>query len=198
MKFFSQYRTAWLVGAVLAGVMLLWSGYRLSNWASPQVAYYNAGLRAYENGDMPKAVVFFDRSISAYKAEQHASWSHRFIYPRPSLEYAAMANFHKGKALLQAKQAEQGVLAFKESIRLFDAAQQDERLSAPQLKGLAEKELVVQYDLEMLFKSRPDLAAGEGKGQGKNGNQKGQGQGQKQAPGQDPGSQAGKGRPDDI
>lgn len=196
MKFFSQHRTAWLIGAVVAGVMLLYSGYRLSNWASPQVAYFNAGLAAYEAGDMPKAVQFFDRSLSAYKAEQNASWMHRFIYPRPSLEYAAMASFHRGKALLQAKQAELGVEAFKESIRLFDNALQDERLSALEAKRLQAKELVVQYDLEMLFKSRPDLAQGEGKG--KNGKGKGDKQGTKQAPGQDPGSQPGKGRPDDI
>jgi tetratricopeptide (TPR) repeat protein len=196
MRFFSQYRTAWLAACVLAGFALVFAGNKLANAPSAQAAFFNAGLQAYEAGDMPKAVQFFDRSLSAYKAEKNASWLHRFIYTKPSTADAAMASFHKGKALLQARQAELGVEAFKESIRLFDQAMQADGLSEDEGKKLAEKQLVVQYDLEMLFKSRPDLAQGEGKG--KNGKGKGQQKGTKQAPGQDPGSQPGKGRPDDI
>lgn len=197
MKFFAQFRTAWLVAAVLTGLVLLYAGRQLAGWPAPQVTYYNAGVTAYEQGDMKNAVALFDRSLAAYKAEANASWLHRFTYPRPSAEYAALAHFHKGKALIQARQAELGVEAFKESIRAFDLAADDEKLQPGQVKALREKQLIVQYDLEMLYKSRPDIAQGEGKGKGKG---KGQGQGQdgKRAPGQDPGSQPGKGRPDDI
>lgn len=196
MRFFAQHRTAWLIGAVLAGLLLIYGGNKLANWLSPQAAYYNAGLEAYQNGDIPKAVQFFDRSISAYKGEKNASWTHRFIYPRPSLEYAAWAHFHKGKALLQAKQGELAKESFKESIRLFDDALDNENLTKRERDRLIEKQLVVQYDLEMLFKARPDLAQGEGKGKGKPGD--GKGQPKQGPPGQDPGSQPGKGRPDDI
>ncbi len=198
MRKLASLRTAWLVAALIAGVLLVDGGYRLSTYVDPQVAYYDLGIKAYQAGDMAKAVRYFDMSIASYKAAQRDTWMHRFINPRPSLELAAMANFQKGKALLQAKQAEQAVEAFKESLRLNPG---DLRggLSADQALRLHEEAMVVKYDLELLFKSRPDLAAGQGKGQGQG--QQGQGQGQqqgKQAPGQNPGSLPGKGRPDDI
>ncbi len=205
MRFFAQHRKAWLTAFLLSGLLLVYSGNRLANWVSPQTAYYNAGLQAYQNGDMLKAVQYFDRSIASYKAENNAGWLHRFIYPRPSLEYAAMANFHKGKALLQAKQGEQAVAALKESLRINPGDVYDDNgqltelyspFSAAERHRLREEAMQVQYDLEMLFKSRPDLAQQEGKG--KDGKGKPGKQGAKPAPGQEPGTQPGKGRPDDI
>lgn len=205
MRFFARHRNALLIAALLAGMMLVYSGNKLAGWVSPQTAYYNAGLTAYTNGDMTKAVQYFDRSIAAYKAEIKAGWLHRFIYPRPSMEYAALANFHKGKALLQARQGEQAVAALKESVRINPGDVYDENgqvtalyspFTAAERRRLREEAMQVQYDLEMLFKSRPDLAQQEGKG--KDGKGKPGKQGAKPAPGQEPGTQPGKGRPDDI
>lgn len=104
-----------------------------------------------------------------------------------------MAYFHKGKAHLQNRQAEQCVEAFKESLRLNPGNLYLDQLSPEELSVLKEEALVVKYDLEMLFKSRPDQAQQQGKGKGK-----GKGNGNQQAPGNEPGSQPGKGNRDDI
>jgi len=191
--FFAARRTMWLVVALLAGALLLGGGYQLLTWKSPQVANYNLGIKAYENGDMPQAIQFFDKSIAAYRESTRASWTHRFIYPQPDKELAAMAYFQKGKAHLQNRQAELCVESFKESLRLNPGNLYLDQLSPQELSLLKEEALVVKYDLEMLFKSRPDQAQQQGKGKGK-----GKGNGNQQAPGNEPGSQPGKGNRDDI
>lgn len=198
MRFFAQRRTTWLVAALIAGVLLCWGGYKLATWQAPQVAYYNLALQAYQAGDMPKAIQFFDRSIAAYKREQNATWLHRFIYPRPSKDYAAKAYFHKAKAHLQNRQAELAVAAFEDSLRL-NPGDQLKGLLGDEALQLREDALVVKYDFELLLTARKDLAEGQGKGKGK-GNRPGQGQGEGEGeqPGQQPGSKPGKGRPDDI
>ena len=192
MKFFENKRNLWLIAAVIAGALLLGGGYKLASFKNGQVDYYNQGLKAYENGDMPTAIKLFDQSIASYRRELSAGWTHRFIYPKPSRELAAMASFQKAKALLQNRQAEQAVEAFKDSLKL-NPGDEIEGLDPEDALRMREEALVVKYDLELLFKSRPDLAQGQGKGKGK-----GQGQGNKQAPGNEPGSQPGKGNRDDI
>ena len=103
-------------------------------------------------------------------------------------------HFNKGKALLQTRQGPQAVEAFKESLRL-NPGNIYEGLSSQEIEQLKEEALVVKYDLELLFKSRPQLAQQQGRGQGK---QKGNQKGNQQVPGNEPGSQPGKGNRDDI
>ncbi len=194
MNSLTKLSKRWLIGAVIGGLVSLWLGFGLITWTSGQTAYYNAGLQAYQAGDMPAAIQLFDRSIAAYKAEKNASWTHRFIYPKPDTEMAAQAYFHKGKAHLQNKQAELAVESLKESLRL-NPGDQYEGLDPADAKRLHEEALVVKYDLEQLFKSRPDQAQQQGKGKGKG---KGDKPGNQQAPGTEPGSQPGKGNRDDI
>src|SRR5687767_365616 len=118
MNLFAHKRNLWLLAAMIVGSLLLAGGYHLITWKSGQADNYNAGIRAYQNGDMPTAIQFFDKSIDSYKREKRASWVHRFFYPQPSEELAAMANFQKAKAHLQNRQGELAVEAFKESLRL--------------------------------------------------------------------------------
>lgn len=195
IHFFNRIAKGWLIAAALAGALFLAGGYHLLTWSSGQVEFYNLGLKAYENGDMPTAIQAFDRSIAIYKQEKRASWFHRFIYPQPDDELAALAYFHKGKAHLMNRQGELAVESFKESLRL-NPGDRIEGLAADDAERLREEALVVKYDLEMLFKSRPDLAQQQGKGKGKG--KPGDGKGNKPDPGNDPGSQPGKGNRDDI
>lgn len=191
-RFFVKRRAMWLVAFTLAGALLLAGGYHLLSWRSPQIDYYNLGIKAYKKGDMPQAVQHFDRSVAAYRAATQASWLHRFVYPQPDKELAAMACFHKGKAHLQNRQGELAVESFKESLR-YNPGNLYLSLTPAELKRLSEEALTVKYDLEMLFKSRPDLASQQGKGKGR-----GKADGNKQAPGSEPGTQPGKGNRDDI
>jgi len=192
MRFFQENRKRWLFAALVAGAALLVGGYRLATFTSGQAELYNLGLKAYETGDMPKAIQLFDQSIAAYKHEQNASWLHRFIYPQPSQELAALACFQKAKAQLQNNQAELAVESFKDSLKL-NPGDRYEGLAPEEAERLHEEAMVVKYDLEMLFKSRPDLAQQQGKGNGK-----GKGDSNKPDPGNDPGTQPGKGNRDDI
>jgi tetratricopeptide (TPR) repeat protein len=189
---FARLRNTWMAVALVVGALLLAGGYHLLTYTNGQAEYYNLGLKAYENGDMPKAIQLFDKSIDSYKRETRASWTHRFVYPRPSKELAAMAYFQKAKAHLQNRQGELAVQSFKDSLKL-NPGNLFEGSSPAETIRLSEESKVVKYDLEMLFKNRPDLAQQEGKGKGK-----GKGQGNKQAPGQQPGDQPGKGNRDDI
>ncbi len=213
---FANKRTLCLLAAMLIGLACLAGGLRLLITMTGQVGYYNLGLKAYTSGDMPHAVQFFDKSLAAYRAQQHARWLERFIYPQPSDELAAQADFQKAKALLQMQKAEQAVDAFKESLKLNPGNRcgniEDDVVftktgpvyvnpasgcaNLRDAQRLHEEAMVVKYDLEMLFKSRPDLAQQQGKGQGQGqGNKQGQPQ---QDPGQNPANQAGKGNRDDI
>jgi tetratricopeptide (TPR) repeat protein len=189
---FAKLRNTWLGVALVVGALLLAGGYHLLTYTNGQAEYYNIGLKAYENGDMPHAIQFFDKSIDSYKRETRAGWTHRFIYPRPSKELVAMAYFQKAKAHLQNRQGELAVQSFKDALKL-NPGNLHEGSSRAEDQRLAEEALVVKYDLEMLFKNRPDLAQQEGKGKGK-----GKGQGNKQAPGTQPGDQPGKGNRDDV
>ena len=202
MKFFSRSRM-WLAAVLVAGIAVSWFGYHLMTWQDLQAAYYNAGLAKYQTAqeadDMKMAIDFFDKSVSVYKMRSRsASWTNRFLYPAPSRERAALAQFHKAKALLRLRQAEPAVEAFKESLRLnpgndYSNLPGFEQVTKDDVVRLEWQSLQVKYDLELLFKNNKQQAEGQGKGKGKGKPQPGQGK--KQAPGQEPGDQPGKGKP---
>lgn len=188
-------RNRWFLLGFALGLVMLFYGFQLSAWRSPQTAYYNAGLKAYQGGEFQKSVQLFDNSLAAYQAEQQGDWMHRFVYPKPDREMAAQTNFHKAKALLRLQQGKPAVLAFKQSLKLNSGSGYPAGTSKADIERMHEEAMIVKYDLELLFKNNPSLANGEGKGQG----QQGQGQpGNQQVPGQDPGKMPGKGNRDDI
>lgn len=188
-------RTYWMIAALVAGILFTGFGVHLATYTSSQTQYYNLGLSAYEQENLQLANAAFDRSIQAYKSESRAGWVHRFIYPEPSRELAALAYFHKAKVLLRARQVEPAVEAFKESLRL-NAGNGYAGIPLSDAQRLEAQAEVVKYDLELLFKNQPQQGEGQGKGKGKP--QKGDGKGNQQVPGDQPGSQPGKGKPDDI
>jgi tetratricopeptide (TPR) repeat protein len=205
MKLFSKSRL-WLAAILVGGLIVAGFGYRLLTWDDAQSAYYNAGLTKYQTAqevdDMKMAIDFFDKSVAIYKQRSRSStWLERFMYPAPSRERAALAQFHKAKALLRLRQAEPAVEAFKESLRLnpgndYANLPGFEQMSNDDIIRLAEQSLTVKYDLELLFKNNKQQAEGQGKGKGKGKPQPGQGK--KQAPGQEPGDQPGKGKPNTL
>lgn len=188
-------RTYWMIAALVAGILFTGSGVHLATYQSAQIQYYNLGLAAYQQEDLQLANAAFDRSIQAYEQEARAGWVHRFLYPEPSREMAALAYFHKAKVLLRARQVEPAVEAFKKSLSL-NAGNGYQGIPLSEAQRLEAQALVVQYDLELLFKNQPQQGEGQGKGKGKP--QPGDGQGNQQVPGDQPGAQPGKGKPDDI
>jgi tetratricopeptide (TPR) repeat protein len=191
LKFLNQPK-AWLIVSLVLGLSCLLSGYMLFTYTSEQTAYYNLGLDAYEADDFQHAMKYFDLSIAAYQQQKTSSWLNRFVHPQPSDELAAQAYFQKGKVLIKAQHIEAAVEAFKQSLRM-NPGNDDEDLSLEDYERMYEEALVVKYDLEIIFKARPDLAAKQGKGQ-----QQGKGQGNPQAPNANPAKQPGKGNRDDI
>lgn len=192
MNILAKWRKHLLVASMIAGLIFITGGAYLIIWTSGQAEYYNLGLKAYNNGQMSQAILCFDKSIASYRAETQAGWLHRFIYPKPDKELASLAYFQKAKAHLQNRQAELASEAFKESLRL-NPGDKIAELTQEDAVRLHEEAFVVKYDLEMLFKSRPDIAQQQGKGKGK-----GNGNGNRPAPGSEPGSQPGKGNREDI
>jgi len=206
MKFFTKSRL-WLMAALVIGLIIGGFGaVRVLPWVDAQTAYYNAGLSKYQSAaeadDMKMAIEFFEKSIAAYKQRSRSStWTERFLYPAPSREQAALAQFHKAKALLRLRQAEPAVEAFKESLRLnpgndYANLPGYENLSREDVVRLEAAALQVKYDLELLFKNNKQQAEGQGKGKGQ-GKPK-PGQGKQQAPGNEPGQQPGKGKPNTL
>lgn len=205
MKFFSKSRL-WLMAAFIAGLAVAAFGYHLLTWQDTQAAYYNAALVKYQTAqeadDMKMAIDYFEKSVAVYKARsRHQSWLDRFLYPAPSRERAALAQFHKAKALLRLRQAEPAVEAFKESLRLnpgnnYGNIAEFEQMTRDDLVRLEWQAMQVKYDLELLFKNNKEQAEGQGKGKGQG--QPKPGQGKPQAPGQEPGQQPGKGTPNTL
>jgi tetratricopeptide (TPR) repeat protein len=181
---------------VLVGAMCFAYGLYLFTWRDTQYQTYNAGLAAYQNGDVQTAIKFFDQSLGVYRTRQNESWTERFVYPKPNKELAAQAAFHKAKALLRAKQVKPAVESFRESLELNSGnLYQGRGLSAREIQEAAENAYVVKYDLYLLFKNNPEQAQQQGKGKGKPGDKKGDG---KPVPGNDPSTMPGKGNRDDI
>lgn len=205
MKFFSKSRL-WLLAVLVGGLLVGGFGFRLLTWQDEQTAYYNVGVTMYQTATdadgMKAAVEALDRSVAVYKSRTRSStWLDRFLYPAPSRDRAALAQFHKAKALLRLRQAEPAVEAFKESLRLnpgndFANVPGFEQLTKEEIVALEKAALEVKYDLELLFDNNKQQAEGQGKGQGKGKPQPGQGK--KQAPGKEPGDQPGKGKPNTL
>jgi|AGTN01.3.fsa_nt_gi hypothetical protein len=198
MKIFANKTRLWLVAALVTGLLVFGSGFKLLSWQDSQVGFYNQGLAAYQSGDAKTALQFFDKSLGVYRQRTRLTWSERFFYPAANREYAALASFHKAKALLHLRQAEPAVEAFKESLRLnpgnsYDKLAGFEHASQKDVNRLTEEALVVKYDLELLFKNNKQMADGQGKGKPKPGQP-----GDKKQPGQQPGQQPGKGNKDEI
>lgn len=194
MKIFRKKRNRWLgIGSLLGALMLL-GGLHLATWTNVQVETFNAGLQAYEEGNMEQAKQLFEKSLTAYKsgaASENAV--HDFFYPAPDRNIAARASFQKAKALLQLKQAPAALLAFKESLLLNPGNGYNDMLLARAQEMEAEAKYT-QYDLELLFKNNPAMAQQEGQGKGK-----GKGQpGNQQVPGTEPGNMPGKGDRNNI
>jgi hypothetical protein len=186
-------KRTWLIGGLVAGLLLLWYGLGLAMWRDTQVLYYNAGLQAYRTGDVPHAVQFFDQSVAIFKRSQNRTYMQRLIYPQPSAEVAALADFQKAKALIRAQQIPAAVDAFKESL-FINSGNGYESIALGDAQRMEAQAYVVKYDLEQLFKNNPDQAQQQGKGKGKGK----PGKGDKPVPGNDPGTQPGKGNRDDI
>lgn len=183
---------------VLVGALSFAYGLYLYTWHDGQTETYNAGLVAYQNGDMQAAIKFFDQSLGVYRTRQHESWTERFVYPKPDKELAAEAAFHKAKALLRAKQVKPAVESFRESLELNSGNMYQGRgLSPREVQEAAENAYIVKYDLYLLFKNNPEQAQqqGKGKGKGKPGDKADQG---KPTPDKDPSGMPGKGNRDDL
>ncbi len=194
MKLFRKKRNRWLGLGSLLGALMLLGALHLATWNNTPVDTFNAGLQAYEAGDMQKAVQFFDKSLAAYKtAETSANPVHDFFYPAPDRNVAARASFQKAKALLQLKQGPAALAAFKESLLLNPGNGYNDMLLS-KAKEMESEARYTQYDLELLFKNNPAMAqqegAGKGKGKGQPGNQ--------QVPGTEPGNMPGKGDRNNI
>jgi len=191
---FLKNRKLRLFAAVIAGLFFLYGGFKLSVWSDPQSYYYNQGLKLYASQQDPlKAAQLFDRSMAAYREAQNRDWIHRFLYPEPNTELAALAQFQKAKALLRAQKAKEAVDAFETSLVLNPGNGYSDSVSKTDAERMHEEAMVVKYDLEQLFKSQPQLAQQQGKGKGK-----GQGKQPQRVPGQDPNNSAGKGKSGQI
>lgn len=194
MKLFRKKRNRWLGLGSLLGALMLLGALHLTTWNNVPVETFNAGLQAYEAGDMQKAVQLFDKSLAAYKtAETNENAVHDFFYPAPDRLVAARASFQKAKALLQLKQGPAALAAFKESLLLNPGNGYNDMLLS-RAKEMEVEAKYTQYDLELLFKNNPAMAqqegAGKGKGKGQPGNQ--------QVPGTEPGNMPGKGDRNNI
>lgn len=194
MKIFRKKRNRWLGVGSLIGALMLLGGLHLATYTNVQVDSFNAGLQAYEDGQMEQANKFFDQSLAAYKsAAATENAVHDFFYPAPDRNVAARASFQKAKALLQLKQGPAALQAFKESLMLNPGNGYDNMLLSRAQEMEAEARYT-QYDLELLFKNNPAMAQQEGKGKGK-----GKGQpGNQQVPGTEPGNMPGKGDRNNI
>lgn len=188
----------WYLLATFVGMLMLAGGFKLLAYPDVQVRAYNVGVTIYKKesatpeGSMTKAIKFFDLSLHTYKTGQKAPWLERFIYPYPSTEVAARANFQKAKALLLNRQAEQCAEAFQEGLRL-NPGNNYKGFFWESFVPLIDLHLVTAYDLELLYKARPDIAQAQGKNKGKK-----PGPPAEPEPADDPTSAAGKGNPDDI
>lgn len=194
MKIFRKKRNRWLGLGSLLGALMMLGGLYLATWTNVPVDSFNAGLQAYEAGDMKGAVKLFDQSLATYKtAAANETALHDFFYPAPDRNVAARASFQKAKALLQLKQGPAALQAFKESLMLNPGNDYNDMLLARAQEMEAEARYT-EYDLELLFKNNPAMAQQEGKGKGKG---KGQPSNQ-QVPGTEPGNMPGKGDRNNI
>lgn len=179
---------SWVILSFLVGFALTMTGWVWWESQTPQTQWYNKGLIAYNTGNYDLAVQNFDRSVVEFNANDSTESS--AIKAPASVEMAALAQFHKFKALLKMKNAKLAVVAIKESLKLTTEMNL-KRYALPQsdLRRIQEQRIDAQTDLEILFKQQEQMAQQEGKG----GNKPGQPQqGDKQS--EDPGNQPGSGK----
>jgi tetratricopeptide (TPR) repeat protein len=188
---FKRPRT-WLLAGLVSGLLLIWYGIGLAMWTDQQVMFYNAGLQLYKQGDLENAYKAFELSVTVYKRGQNMTYWQRLIYPKPSAELAALADFQKGKVLIRAQQIPAAVDAFKESLQI-NPGNGYSGISVDDANRLKSEAYTVKYDLELLFKNNPEQAEKQGKGKPGKGNN-----GSKPVPGNDPSTAPGKGNRDDI
>jgi len=185
-----------LTAAFIMGAAITIWAVNLSSWVNPQIESYNLGRKAYEVGDWPHTIEYMQKSSDAYDRQlKEDSWYAKHILPGPSEKYAALAHFHRGKALLQVKQLEACVDAWVTSLTLNPGDQELESLIGNERKALQQNAYDCRYDYELLLKRHPELSQAMGKGQG---NKKGDKKGNQPMPGDDPGKLPGKGPKDDI
>jgi tetratricopeptide (TPR) repeat protein len=194
----TRKRVMTVVATVIVGAIIFAFGITQRHWFDAQYVYLDNGNAAYQTDDLQSAIKFYDQSLGVYKSRMRSeTWSDRFLYPKPDRRVAAEAAFHKGMALLKAKQAEAAVKAFQESLQLNPGNMYEGTLNSKDQEAAREEAGVVKYNLMLLFKSQPQLAQGQGKGkgQGKPGDKPGDG---KPVPSDDPSSKPGKGDKDAI
>jgi hypothetical protein len=188
----------WFLAAMLAGIIMIGCGFSLLVRPDWQVRAYNAGLVTYKKetktpeGSISKAIKLFDISLMIYDSQRKGPWLERVIYPYPSTEIAARANFQKAKALLLDRKAEMCAEAFQDGLRLNPGTTY-KGYYWEDIVRLGDIAQVTRYDLEILYAARPDIAQAQGKNKGKKPGQPGQ-----PRPADNPQSGPGKGSPDDI
>jgi tetratricopeptide (TPR) repeat protein len=192
----TRKRLLMVVATVIVGAITFAFGITQRHWFDAQYVYLDNGNAAYQTDDLQNAIKFYDQSLSVYKSRtRNEVWSDRFLYPHPDRRAAAQAAFHKGMALLKAKQAEAAVQAFQESLQLNPGNMYEGTMSVKDQEAAREEANTVKYNLMLLFKSQPQLAQGQGKGKGKPGDKPGDG---KPVPSDDPSTKPGKGDKDAI
>src|ERR1700733_15312050 len=105
MRILRKRRDRILFAVSLVGLLLLIPGVCLLTWHNAQEAYFNAGLVAFEQGDMPTAVKLTDKSLAAYQHDD-SNFLQRLLVPAPDRYLAARADFQKGKAFIALKKPE--------------------------------------------------------------------------------------------
>lgn len=164
MKYLKNPRS-WVIASFLLGLVLTFTGWTWWEHQTPQTQWYNRGLIAYNTGNYDLAVANFDKSITAF---QQAEGEKKDAFHAPaSVEMAALAQFHKFKALLKMKNGKLALIAIKESLKLTTSYNLNRyQLSESELKRIGEQRIIVQTDLEILFRQQQQMAEGEGKGKG--------------------------------
>lgn len=144
-----------IIYMVLGGLsaVLLASGLKLSAWRNEQTELYNQAVAAYLSGNMEEAVQLFEASVVAYGELGQYNDLENLIYGRASRELAALAHFHKAKALLALGQLRPAIESFMQSLRLNPGNDYSFLgVNLSDVSQLTEQALIVKYDLEMLFR----------------------------------------------
>lgn len=175
-----------LVAALCLAALCVVAGLHMTAKPSSQLSYYNQALAAYNAAlqsttpkeavdNLDKAVKLFDQSIAAYESERRGSLKDKLTSPSPSAEYAALAHFHKGVALLLAAQVtkkkelvQQAMESFQDSLKINPGGPY-KGVSPETAQRLTDEAMVVKYDLELLLKKHPGMNRQPGKGDGKGG-----------------------------
>lgn len=197
-----------LASCLLLGAIMLFVGYKLETWQSPQIRLYNEGLSLYREAlkdptKVDAAILAFDQSLDDYAATESRGVVASWVFPSRSHEVAALAYSKKAVLLLYKDKPEDAVRAFKMSISINSGVHDPDLIaltmpaaeySQEDIARLAAQAHVSIHNLEMLFSKKPALAKSQGQGQGK-----GKNQDPDQAPGSKPAPGAGKvGNPNAI